>query len=419
MNRMLYVYKSMLNKLQNEWRSSIIFILFILMITGLFASRALLSASMITFVAFSFFHNTINDQLRKFIHTPLLWSMSLLVVLPLLSGFWSEDKEQWVNIIRIKFPLLLLPLAFAAPFSFSKKQWEGLGLFFIGLVMIATAWCMFHYTVDIRTVNEIYLQAKTMTTPLDNDHVRFSWLVAVAILIAGGVFIEEKKRRLLSAVLAVSIAWLIVFLHLLAARTGLFSFYIIVIGLATGFVFSKKKWTSSLTLLIALVALPVTAYFVLPSFHNRVHYIRYEYDYFKKADYLPGSTDAVRIISIKSGWQVMNQRPLGAGFGDIRKATREQYAKNYPQMKESDKILPSSEWMIYGAGTGWPGFIAFTIIMLLPFFVQTHKKITWWLLNSMAAFSFLFDIGLEVQFGVFIYAFIILSCWKWLNAEKM
>ncbi|HEX7905295.1 MAG TPA: O-antigen ligase family protein [Chitinophagaceae bacterium] len=410
----------MLNKLQNEWRSSIIFILFILMITGLFASRALLSVCMITFVAFSFFHSNINGQLRKFIHTPLLWGMSLLVVLPLLSGFWSEDKAQWMDIVRIKFPLLLLPLAFAAPFSFSKKQWEGLGLFFIGWVTIASAWCMFHYIADIKTVNATYLQAKTMITPLDNDHVRFSWLVAVAILIGGIIFLEgNKKRKLLNAGLMISIAWLIIFLHLLAVRTGLFSFYIMIIGLMIGFIFSKKKSTSSLTLLVVLVTLPVTAYFVLPSFHNRVHYIRYEYDYFKKADYLPGSTDAIRIISIKSGWQVMQQRPLGAGFGDIMKTTKEQYAKNYPQMKEEEKILPSSEWVIYGAGTGWPGFIVFTIIMSLPFFVPTNKKITWRLLNSMAAFSFLFDIGLEVQLGVFIYAFIILSCWKWLNAEKM
>jgi hypothetical protein len=30
------------------------------------------------------------------------------------------------------------------------------------------------------------------------------------------------------------------------------------------------------------------------------------------------------------------------------------------------------------------------------------------------AFSFLFDIGLEAQFGVFVYAFIVLWWWKWL-----
>jgi len=31
------------------------------------------------------------------------------------------------------------------------------------------------------------------------------------------------------------------------------------------------------------------------------------------------------------------------------------------------------------------------------------------------AFSLLFDIGLEAQFGVFIYAFMLLWWWKWLS----
>jgi hypothetical protein len=38
-------------------------------------------------------------------------------------------------------------------------------------------------------------------------------------------------------------------------------------------------------------------------------------------------------------------------------------------------------------------------------------------LNIIAAFSFLFDIGLEVQFGVFIYSFLVLWLWKWRMEE--
>jgi len=33
--------------------------------------------------------------------------------------------------------------------------------------------------------------------------------------------------------------------------------------------------------------------------------------------------------------------------------------------------------------------------------------------------SLLFDIGLEVQFGVFIYSFVVLWCWKWLETLQV
>jgi hypothetical protein len=36
-------------------------------------------------------------------------------------------------------------------------------------------------------------------------------------------------------------------------------------------------------------------------------------------------------------------------------------------------------------------------------------------LHSMAALSFLFDPGLEVQFGVFVYLFVVLCCAKYLG----
>ena len=88
-------------------------------------------------------------------------------------------------------------------------------------------------------------------------------------------------------------------------------------------------------------------------------------------------------------------------------------------MLEADKIYPSSEWLMYGAGCGWPGMLVFTFIMAVPFLLPVSNKLLWWLLNSTVAFSFLFDIGLEVQFGIFIYSFIVLWWWKWLKTEKV
>jgi O-antigen ligase len=88
-------------------------------------------------------------------------------------------------------------------------------------------------------------------------------------------------------------------------------------------------------------------------------------------------------------------------------------------MLGKDKLIPSSEWLMYGDGCGWLGMMIFTFVMLIPFFIRNHcAKIVWLLLNVSATLTFIFDVGLEVQYGVFLYSFIILWWWKWLQSVK-
>jgi O-antigen ligase len=398
----------------------IIFYSVVTMMAAIFLSRAALSVSIIIFVVVSFLHPGIKSQLKNFFSSPMLWGMSLLFLLPLLSGLWSEDKKEWLNIIRIKLPLLLLPLAFAGAFNFSKKNWHVLVAILIGLITAGTIWSMFHYTKDMAAVNEGYLRAKTIETPLGNDHVRFSWLVAVAILFAGWLWWQYRYQKIATGVLGIILLWLIIFLHILAVRTGLLSFYIVLLATTLWIFLKKTKPVYGTVLLIAMFALPVGAYFMLPTFRNKIKYFQYDFEYVKDGHYLPGGNDASRIISFKAGWNIIKEHPAtGVGFGDISNETGKWYDLNYPQMLQSDKIVPSNEWLIYGAGSGISGFLVFTFVMIVPFLIRIRNKWGWWLLNAIVAIGFLFDIGLEVQFGVFIYSFIVLLCWKWFHDEPL
>lgn len=395
------------------WRTHILFYCIIAMMVSLFVSRAALSITVIAFIVLCFVHPGIKKQIKTFFSSPLLWSMSLLFMLPLLSGLWSENTKEWMNIIRVKLPLLLLPLAFASPFRFSGKQMQWLALVFIILVTAGSVWSMFHYTSNMAMVHEEYLKARTMVTPLENDHVRFSWLVTVAVLTTAWLWWQNKERKSIPVMLAIVILWLIIFLHILAARTGLFSFYIVVLATIFWIIFKKARPLYGISMLGILIALPLLAYFLLPTFRNRVRYFTYDFEYFKDAHYLPGGNDASRVISLKAGWNLMKDKPAaGVGFGDVFAETKKWYKKNYPEMSKVEYILPSSEWLIYGAGFGIAGLLVFTFVMLVPFFVRVKYKWRWWLLNLIVVSGFLFDIGLEVQFGVFIYCFIILAGWK-------
>lgn len=398
-------------------KQSLILFSIVVMLLGLLVSRALLSIGMISFLTFTCLHKNFFRQLRTFFSTPFLVAISLLFFIPFISGLWSHDVQEWMIRTRIKLPLFLLPLAFAGNWKLSHKQWNRIAYFFLVLIFAGCCWSLYQYLGNFSVIHNEYLKAKMIPTPLENDHVRFSWLVCMAVVTCVLIF-KKAKEKMWRIVLGVLMVFFIIYLHVLAARTGLLSFYIFLLFFVLHLIQSAKP-KQVVVVCSLLVLLPVAAWWLLPTFQNRLRYNVYDFSFVAKQTYLPGANDGNRMLSLKAGWAVLNEHPLGVGVGDVIHETNEWYTAHVPNMLESDKIYPSSEWLFYGGAAGWAGFVLFTAIMLTPLFVKTKTfRFFWIALNVLAAFSFLFDIGLEVQFGVFIYAFLVLWWWKWFNYES-
>lgn len=413
---MLYVYKNMEAGTHKSGRALIVLCTFAGMLLGLFLSRALLSISMLVFFIATLVHRNFLPQVKICLNNKLCVAVLLLFFVPAISGLWSSDKQEWANIIRIKAPLLLFPFAFAGNWQLSQQQWKGLFYFFILLTLGGCFWSLGSYLQDAEVINESYLRAKAIPTPFENDHVRFSWAVAVSAAALVWVALKTKAQR-------TRVTWLLaaffftVYLHVLSARTGLFCFYFFLLFFMVHLLFSRTQVKMVLMILATLVLFPVAAWFTLRTFQNRVRYIVYEASFIMSDTYLPGGNDGNRMQSLKAGWSMLAQHPFGVGAGDVRATANEWYSGHVPGVFESDKLLPSSEWLVYGAAAGWPGLILFTGGMLLPFALQVKGHRTAWVaLSAMGALSFLFDPGLEVQFGVFLYLFVVFCCAKYLRA---
>jgi hypothetical protein len=405
----------------NAWRQPILLINMITMLTGVLFSRAMLSIGLIVFIITCLFHKNIMSQLKIFFFSPVLWSMSLLFFVPLISGLWSEEHTKWLDIIRIKLPLLLFPVCFADLKNFKQKDWEKISYSFLILICTGVCWSLWQYFQHIETINANYLKASTIQTPLGNDHVRFSLLVTIGILNAVFLLfkIGSKQGKVITGLLILTILFFISYLHVLAVRTGLMCFYSGIFIFIIWVVWKQRNEKRYIWILSLVFLLPVISYFVVPTFQNRIKYLKYDLSLVRKKVFVSGSNDGNRFFSIKAGWQLLRQNPVtGVGFGDIEKETNKIYEVNNPGATATDKILPSSEWMMYGAGAGWPGFVLFSFSMLIPFFIkELRNNIVWLLINIFIAFSYLFDIGLEVQYGVFVHAFILLWWYKWLRLQ--
>ena len=106
----------------------------------------------------------------------------LLAGLFLVELFWlpfSEDLLIGLNVLRIKLPLLLLPIILGSKDNFQKTEWKAIiSSFFVGL-LISTFWV---YLVSI----DILPTKKTSGTIRDASifmsHLRYSTLLSLAFI---------------------------------------------------------------------------------------------------------------------------------------------------------------------------------------------------------------------------------------------
>lgn len=410
-----------MNNFIKDWRKNLTLIAIICMLAGLLFSRALLSAGMFLFVITTCFHKNIAAQVRNFFHTPVLWLMTFLFFIPLVSGLWSSDTNHWLDIIRIRIPLLVFPFCFAGISFFSRHDWEKVAEIFLLLLLFGVIWSVTNYLQHAGIIHQNYLRSGILVTPMDNDHVRFSLLVVIGILAIFHLYtyyrttLSRWQKILLPALGFI----FIIYLHVLAARTGLLAFYITIIILVPWMLLRNVAGKKTVLAAAIILALPFIAYFAFPTFKNRLSYLRYDMTMVKNNQYRSGSNDGNRIVSIQAGLMILKEHPYsGTGFGDIEHDVQKFYASHYPQMNGQDKILPAGEWFMYGAGTGWPGIILFSLTLLLPLFTTSHRnRIIWWVINLAFALSYIADIGLEVQYGVFMHSFILLWWWHWIKTE--
>ncbi|RYZ52459.1 MAG: O-antigen ligase domain-containing protein, partial [Sphingobacteriales bacterium] len=245
------------------------------------------------------------------------------------------------------------------------------------------------------------------------DHVRFSWLVCIAVL-TGSLLLDNYSSSKMRVVWMIAILLLIIYLHILSARTGLAMVY--VFGVAFALYKLKRRPGVSLLVLGILAAALLIGWFCFPTFQNRIRYNLYDLSFVMQDKYVSGTSDGNRVISLKAGWHLLKQHPFtGVGAGDVRREINLWYDHHVQGIKDSDKLYPSSEWIVYGGIAGWPGIVLFTMAVLFPLFIKKLRhRFFWIILHVTAIMGFAVETSLEMQHGVFIYAFFVLCWMKWL-----
>lgn len=392
-------------------RQQIIYYSILLMLLSVLISRAVLSVSLMLFLLVTIAHRGFRLQFREFAQSFFLCSISLLFWVPFVSGMWSSDFQQWQHVLVLKLPLLFLPIAFAGRWQLSRTQWRSVAALFVGVIVCGCFYSLYHYLSDLQTMHRQYREAGLIPTLFENDHVRFSFATATAFIIS--VIQSEDAEKIIPKRVWIGTAiFLLLFLHVLAARLGLISAYLFILAYLVFLFRSRKK--NKVILIVLFILIVVAAWFALPTLQHRINYVAYDLSQIAQGKYVSGTNDGARIYSMEAGWNILKQNPLGVGAGDLNAATKEWFVSSKPQVIAADRFPPMNEWLVYGGYAGWPGVAAFSVAVLAGlFFRKLHRRFYWVVLNILMLLSYIIDNPLEVQYGIFLYGFLLLWWYKW------
>lgn len=381
------------------------------MMVGFVLSRAMLSIGMITVIANGFLQGDFKERVGVFKKDYLLPGITCLFLLPFISGLWSNDQSAWLEMMQDMLPLFLLPFAMTIQKGFERKHFLYFALLWISLLFVGSLWSAAHYLSDQENYQALYRISKTLPTPAENDHIRFSMAIVIVLLIC--LKLEEWKSyssQIVKWACRIAAAWFVIYLHVLGAKTGLMGLYIVVLPLFIWQLYQIGRKQMAKAALAAVLCLPVVAYYSIPTFRIRLQYVLFERENWQQEKFAGAFSDVNRLASIKSGWRVFQNNWLkGVGYGDIKEEAAKWYAANAPEIPSSQQFLPLNQWMLSGSGAGIAAVLLFTVVVLLPFFSR------YWQQNKQAlAFVlfmdlvFLYESTINDQFGVFLFCFFIL-----------
>jgi O-antigen ligase len=401
-----------------------------LLVVSMVVSPFLLSISMWLLVAAAWWHTaeTLESSLRK----PQTWwavlkvsfgrlyqqralaVLSLLLLVPAVSFFWSDDKAYWLRLVQTRLPFLVLPWAFANLPNLGERRWKSVLYLFVwfmvGMCIAVGINFLAHFDAIIEGLG------RGNPIPVPRSHVRFSLILATAIV--AGAWLWQQRfwiwRVWERKILAVAVVFLFVFQHILSVRSGLFSLYAALLFALIWYVVKSKKWLVGFAALGLLVGSLWVASETMPSLKMRIAYMRYDWQRFSSENDGHLYSDASRWISLQSGWQLWKQNPiLGTGAGDLLSETKRLTAEMFPNYAQEPR-LPHNQFIFIMASTGLLGLVLSLVAFLWP--IYTGRKNALFLAFQIMAFaSFLIECTIENAIGVAWFLFY--GLWFWMGVK--
>lgn len=355
---------------------------------------------------------TLKSTFHYFFKNPAYWLLSLLLILPFISGLWSENTGFWLNIVRIHIPFFVLPWAFANLPDFSRAQWHTVIWLTIALLVVTCVGIGINYGLHF---DEIMAGMKRgWPIPVPRGHIRFNLILVSTLLLGICLYSASTGFKFLKLA---ALLFLFAFVHVLAVRSGIMALYVGIAILLLHAAFVKKMWLPVAALAMAMCAILWFSVQYLPSFAQKIGYTVWDWEQYRQGRGADNS-DSERLISIQAGWCVFKENPaFGVGIGDIPQETKRCALAAFPQYVDFNK-LPHNQFIFTLTGMGVVGLAGYCVALFAGFFQRQYRYfLPFWIFQGVILTSFMVEYTLETSIGAVFYLFFYLLVLKLAEQE--
>lgn len=356
------------------------------------------------------------DRLRKHSFLSPYWIITVSFFLVVISLAWSENLKVGFRWLQLKIPFIVFPLLFMMMPKLSKQLLDRLFYFLILLMAVTCIPVLYNYWTNYDAVNLLLSQGQHI--PVPSNHIRFSMLMALAIIAAGYLFqirfvLRYSWERLLLGGMGVFLVFMI---HLLSVRTGIVLLYGTLFFFVLHSFFRTKSLLRNLVFIALLILGPLIAYQALPSLKSKINYAAWDFGKYKEGR-VENYSDSERIVSIQAGLDIARKAPiLGVGAGDLKDNLKSFYSTYHPKLKMK---LPHNQFVTVTASYGLIGLLFFLFSIIKPlFYRQFYKNALFLGFNLFIIGSMLFESTLDTNYGITIYLVFLLIGMKVLDTAE-
>lgn len=228
-----------------------------MLVAGLPVSLFLTSLSQFFIVGSFFIEGSPIEKIKRFRKNRLAVMLVLIWLLHLIGLIWTSDLQEGMKDLRIKLPLLILPMVLAGSKPLSSRQFFWVLAVFVGSVFAGSMVSMAVYggliQRELHSIREIFI--------FNVSHIRFALFICLSVFILlQAVYTSYKQKSYGSVIVSlILILWFLFFLVFIESITGIFILIIATILQLTFLGFRKSvKWQK----LIVLSGFLIIALFV-------------------------------------------------------------------------------------------------------------------------------------------------------------
>jgi len=346
-------------------------------------------------------------QFQRLLNSKYTIALMSVFLVFLLSGINSANTQEWLSRLGDNLPFLAVPAGVWAYGSLGKKQISvSIGIFLV-ITTLSSVIVIGDYLFHTEEYNQLYKVGKTIPTPI--IHVRYSFFLALAAVLAAGLMLDDyirvKWKRI--ALMAVGL-WLIICVHILAVRTGIFALYGAVLTLGVLHTVYTRRWKVMLITFAGMTAMIVGSVLFLPSVSNKIQYVLHDLKVLREQGVSPEYSDNLRLISIIHGMEIFVDHPVaGVGVGDVEDEMQLKYEADTAMIPAERRFPPISQYVFWLAAFGLLGTSALIGLLLFP--VIRHGGKTYLLIGiyALTGLSFLAETSIQLQLGKTVFVLLV------------